>query len=215
MKESIKKVYDLMTEIFGEIPIFPILGNHEAQNVFAPSNIPENSLSIQWLYEHVSKLWTEIIRDTGFVSKNGYYTILIRPGLRLIAMNSNLCFIYNWWILYEVNNIREQFQWLADTLLEAERNDEKVHILSHFPNGIDEYHQPCSREYQRTVERFHNTIVAQFNGHTELFGYNIFYDGNNKENAINVAWNGGSLATYSGVNRNYVVYNVDSISFVS
>lgn len=33
MKNEIEDVYDLMREIFGDIPLYPILGNHEAQNM--------------------------------------------------------------------------------------------------------------------------------------------------------------------------------------
>lgn len=33
MKSSISKVYALMGEIFGSIPVYPILGNHENQNL--------------------------------------------------------------------------------------------------------------------------------------------------------------------------------------
>jgi hypothetical protein len=100
-------------------------------------------------------------------------------------------------------------------LLEAEKAGEKVHILAHIPNGDEDYHKPCSREFRRVVDRFHNTIVAQFNGHTEFFGLNIFYQSNDVSKPVNLAWNGGSLATFSNVNRNYVVYNVDPVSYVS
>lgn len=33
MKDSITKVYELMKKTFGHIPIYPIIGNHETQNL--------------------------------------------------------------------------------------------------------------------------------------------------------------------------------------
>jgi DNA repair exonuclease SbcCD nuclease subunit len=33
MKDEIEEVYDLMREVFVNIPIYPILGNHDAQNM--------------------------------------------------------------------------------------------------------------------------------------------------------------------------------------
>lgn len=30
------------------------------------------------------------------ISKGGYYTILVRPGFRIIALNSNVAYILNW-----------------------------------------------------------------------------------------------------------------------
>lgn len=159
-------------------------------------------------------LWSDKLPPDALktVKSGGYYTTLILPGLRVIALNNNVCINFNWWILYEVKSIQKQFQWLHDTLLLAERAGEKVHILSHIPNGDEDYHQPCSREYSRIINRFHETIIAQFNGHSEFFGFNLF---KKQREEINVAYNGGSLATFSGVNRNYVVYSVDPISFVS
>lgn len=183
---------------------------------FTPPDVENSSLSIQWLYDHVAELWAnELPPDVlHTVKEGGYYTTLMRPGLRLIALNNNVCFVYNWWIFYSVTSIRRQFQWMQDVLLAAEVAGEKVHILAHIPSGDDGYHQPCSREFRRIVERFNETIVAQFNGHTETFGFNIFYK-ENKDTPINVAWNGGSVATFSNVNRNYIVYTLDPVSFVS
>lgn len=141
--------------------------------------------------------------------------MLIKPGLRVIALNNNLCFIFNFWLLFDVEPIREQFQWLHDTLLEAEQAGEKVHILAHIPSGDSTYHETCSREYQRIFERFHRTIVAQFNGHTENYDFHIVYKSTNISNPIGVAFNGGAIASYTKKNRNYVLYNVDNMNFVS
>lgn len=149
------------------------------------------------------------------VKAGGYYTAVARPGLRLIALNNNVCNVYNWWILYETKSIQSQFQWLHDVLLAAEKAGEKVHILAHIPNGDEDYHQPCAREYRKIVDRFHKTIAAHFNGHFEFFNFNLFFYESTSEAPVSVAWNGGSLATFSGVNRNYIVYNVDSTTQVS
>jgi hypothetical protein len=147
------------------------------------------------------------------LSSGGYFTTLIRPGLRLISLNNNFCYLHNFWMLYDMEPVREQFQWLHDKLLEAEANDEKVHIIAHIPSGDDTNHEECSREYQKIVRRFSKTIVAEFNGHTEYFGFNLFYDKNSKP--TNIAFTGGSIASYTRTNRNYVVYSVNATSFVS
>jgi sphingomyelin phosphodiesterase len=183
---------------------------------FAPTDIDEPSISTKWLYEHVSEIWKPNLPPCALetVRNGGYYTALIRPGLRLIALNNNVCFTINWWIIYSVKSIASQFQWLHDVLLLAEQAGEKVHILAHIPNGDEDFHQPCSREFNRIVDRFHETIVAQFNGHVEVFGFNVFYSKTTENLPVNIAWNGGSIATFSGVNRNYNVYNVDPVTYV-
>lgn len=183
---------------------------------FAPKSIDEESLSTEWLYNHIVEVWGDKMSSESIdtFKKGGYYTSLIKPGLRIIALNNNPCYIYNFWVLFDVEPIREQFQWMHDTLLKAEQSGEKVHILAHIPSGLDEYHEPCSREYQRIVERFKNTIVAQFNGHVESYGFHLFYEAANISNPVSVAYNGGSLASFSKSNRNYAVYDVDPKTFV-
>jgi sphingomyelin phosphodiesterase len=183
---------------------------------FAPLEIDEPSLSTKWLYEHVAEIWSEHLPPEVLptIKNGGYYTVMIRPGLRLIALNNNVCLAFNWWIIYSVKAAAGQFQWMHDVLLSAENAGEKVHILAHVPNGDEDFHQPCSREYRRIIERFRDTIVGQFNGHTEFFEFNIYFENKIRGKPMNVAWSGGSLATYSGVNRNYNLYTVDPQSFV-
>lgn len=176
----------------------------------------EENLSTQWLYELVADLWGNFLTKDSqqTLTDGGYYTLKIRPGLRLIALNNNPCFVFNWWIFYGVEPIREQFQWLHDTLLEAEQAGDKVHILAHIPSNIDEFHGTCSREYRRIIDRFHKTIVAQFNGHTENYGFHLYYKENNLTSPISIGFNGGSIASYTYKNRNYAVYGVDGKNFV-
>lgn len=194
----------------------PGIDNDSTVLRFAPAEIDEPYLSTKWLYEHVSEIWAHHLPPDALktVITGGYYTTLIRPSLRLIALNNNLCLTINWWLFYSVKSIESQFQWLHDVLLLAEEAGERVHILAHIPNGDENFHQPCSREFRRIVDRFHGTIAAQFNGHVEEFGFNIFYNENDESSPVNLAWNGGSLATFSGVNRNYNLYEIDSITYV-
>jgi len=149
------------------------------------------------------------------IRKGGYYTLLIKPGLRLIALNNNDCYIFNWWVLYSIEDIQKQLQWLHDTLLNAEKNNERIHILAHIPSGEGSCFKYWSREYRRVIERFYGIISAQFNGHSHYNEFNVFYETNNINNPINVAWNGGSITTYYDVNPNYIIYYVDADNFVS
>lgn len=44
--------------------------------------------------------------------------------------------------------------------------------------------------------------------------FNVFYARDHPNDAINVAWNGGSATTYSFVNPNYRIYTVETETFV-
>lgn len=62
--------------------------------------------------------------------------------------------------------------------------------------------------------RFSSTITATFNGHTHNDEMIVYFDESDKE-SIGVAYNGGSLTTYSDLNPNYRIYDIDSSNFVS
>lgn len=104
-------------------------------------------------------------------------------------------------------------QWLADTLLQAEKDEEFVHILGHVPPGHEHCQSTWKREYIKIVNRFANIIRAQFNGHTHNDELQLFYSTDDKIN--NVAWNGGSVTAYENLNPNYKLYIVDSKNYVS
>jgi sphingomyelin phosphodiesterase len=182
---------------------------------FAPTSMVEDSFSSQWLYDLAAEKWNTWLPASTekTIKTGGYYTVEMQTGLRLIVLNNNDCYTYNFWILYDPQYLAKQLQWLHDTLLEAERNSEKVHILAHIPSGDSTCLKVWSREYRRVLDRFWDTIVAQFNGHTHANTFNVIYSRENSH-AIGQAFNGGSVTTYSNLNRNYVVYSVDRESFV-
>ncbi|XP_055686656.1 sphingomyelin phosphodiesterase-like [Lutzomyia longipalpis] len=212
-KNSIRRVHTALRENFGGLPVYPVIGNHEAHptNVFAPSSINDPQLSTQWLYDFLADEWSYWLPASALatVRQGGYYTVQVRPDLRIIAINNNDCYTFNFWLLYDPQYPRYQLQWLHDTLLEAERAGQKVHLLGHVPSGGGSCHRVYSREYAKLVERFWNTISAQFMGHTHADQFTVFYAQSNPYQAVNVQWNGGSTTAFSDVNPNYKVYLAD------
>lgn len=67
---------------------------------FAPNDITDDELSTQWLYKMMADLWIdfgwlpESTRST--ILQGGYYTVSSKKGFRIIALNSNICYSYNW-----------------------------------------------------------------------------------------------------------------------
>jgi hypothetical protein len=57
------------------------------------------------------------------------------------------------WSIYDSKDQEDQLKWLADTLLQAERDGEKVHILSHMPSGYDSCLKTWSREFHKIIDR--------------------------------------------------------------
>ena len=64
-------------------------------------------------------------------------------------------------------------------------------------------------------ERFSGTIAASFNGHSHKDELILYHALDDPTEPIGVAWNGGSLTTFSDTNPNYKVYTVDAQNFVS
>ncbi|XP_062542368.1 sphingomyelin phosphodiesterase-like [Armigeres subalbatus] len=212
--QTMNRVYVKLAERFPNTPVYNIIGNHEAHptNVFAPSTVPERQFSMEWLYSYSADMWATWLPQAtqSTIRDGGFYTALVRPGFRVIGLNNQDCYTYNWWILWKPDYLSNQLQWLHDVLLQAERNNEKVHILAHIPySSSGSTFRTCQREFRRIVERFYDTISGQFNGHTHRDEFNVFYSRENPEHAINVAWNGGSTTAFSNINPNYIVYYVD------
>lgn len=182
---------------------------------FPPKSAENFTMPQQNLYNSITEIWSKWLPESSLetVRIGGYYTVLVRPGFRIIALNNNEGYTYNWWIFYDHLALLEQLQWLHDTLLDAEKAEEKVHILLHIPSGEENIYIYWSREYSRIVERFSNTIQGQFQGHSHLSQVSVFYTEDDSSIATNVAFSGGGLNTYYDINRNYMVYPIDSESY--
>ncbi|PNF14909.1 hypothetical protein B7P43_G04318 [Cryptotermes secundus] len=215
--ESIKNLLTVLKTEFPNTPVYPVLGNHESSpvNLFAPHNIDNKKVSTNWLYELSAELWTYWLppetKET--ILQGGFYTVLVRPGFRIIALNSNLGYTANWWLIYDLKDQDGQLKWLAETLLQAEKNSEKVHILSHMPSGYNTCLKTWSREFHKIIHRFEATITAQFNGHTHNDHFYIYYATDEPTRANNIAFNGGSVTPFSDLNPNYKSYKMDSATY--
>ncbi|CAH1974692.1 unnamed protein product [Acanthoscelides obtectus] len=208
---DIKGFYKALYDTFKGKGVFPILGNHEGHPVdcLSPESVTDSNLSTKWLFEEAWNAWSKWLPGGAekTVKHAGYYSVLVKPGFRIIGINSNFCFVHNLWLFYEDEDPYGQLAWLVQELLKAEKNHEKVHILSHVPSGHELCHLQWSKNYRMIVERFNDTIGAQFNGHTHIDEIEVFYP-EGAETAVNVAFNGGSLTPFIGNNPNYKMYQI-------
>ncbi|XP_063244223.1 sphingomyelin phosphodiesterase-like [Bacillus rossius redtenbacheri] len=215
--ETITAVVNLFAEFFGNVTVIHTLGNHEPSpvNLFAPMKVEGDNVSTAWLYQQVSELWSPYITEEAkeTVLRGGFYTLKLRDGFRVVVLNNAVCYNMNFWLLYQSEDPYGQLAWLAETLLRAERDGEKVHLLYHIPSGSKDCLRTWSREYHRIVDRFENTITAQFNGHTHYDEFHVYYSVKNTSRPISVALNGGSVTSFENVNMNYKVYTVDPSSW--
>uniref|UniRef100_A0A7M4FFU7 Cyclic nucleotide gated channel subunit alpha 4 n=1 Tax=Crocodylus porosus TaxID=8502 RepID=A0A7M4FFU7_CROPO len=137
----------------------------------------------------------------------GFYTLRIRPGLRLVSLNMNFCSDANFWLLINSTDPAGQLQWLVGILAGAEAAGEKVHIIGHIPPA--HCMRSWSWNYYSIVNRFESTIVAQFFGHTHVDEFEMFYDEETLSRPVSVAFVAPSVTTYISLNPGYRVYQLD------
>ncbi|XP_072939936.1 uncharacterized protein [Epargyreus clarus] len=195
-----------------DVLVIPVIGNHESQptNQFAPQSITEENLSTAWLYKALADKWDFYLTDDAKATllERGEFSMLVRPGLRVISLNNNVAYRYNWWLVYDPLDAKKHLDWLVEELHKAELAGEKVHILAHIPPGVHDLTYTWTREYNRIVNRFSATIAAEFNGHTHSDEFKIFYSLTDGK-PISMAWGGGSATAYTHYNLNYKIATIN------
>ncbi|CAH0405385.1 unnamed protein product [Chilo suppressalis] len=202
-----------MSDMFPGVPIFPALGNHEASpvNSFPPPYISSPDLNIAWLYDELDSQWRRWLPAgvSPTVRRGAFYSVLVRPGFRIISLNMNYCNNKNWWLLMNSTDPATELQWLIYELQTAEFSGEKVHIIGHIPPGHSDCLKIWSRNYYAIVNRYESTITAQFFGHTHYDEFEVFYDPNDLGRATSIAYVGPSVSPYYDLNLGYRIYYVD------
>ncbi|KAH8382962.1 hypothetical protein KR009_006008 [Drosophila setifemur] len=209
------KVSQRLNAAFGDVPVYPCIGNHEPHplNLFSPEGVPDE-ISTKWLYEHLYNDWSKWlpVETKETILKGGYYTVSPKAGFRVIALNSNDCYTDNFWLYHSGTDKIPQLQWFHDTLLAAEKAGEYVHILTHIPSGDGTCWSVWAREFNRIITRFSPTISGIFTGHSHKDEVFVYYS--EEGHATAVAWNGGAVTSYSNKNPNYRVYDVNQDTMV-
>ncbi|EDW77128.2 uncharacterized protein Dwil_GK22200 [Drosophila willistoni] len=209
IKETVKQ----MVEKFPGIPIFPALGNHESApvNSFPPPYVNQVDISINWLYDELDNQWRRWLPQSvsHTVRRGAFYSVLVRPGFRIISMNMNYCNNKNWWLLLNSTDPATELQWFIYELQSAEFSNEKVHVIGHIPPGHSDCLKVWSRNFYKIISRYESTITAQFYGHTHYDEFEMFYDPHDLNHPNSIAYIGPSVSPYYDLNPGYRIYYVD------
>ena len=205
-----KLIKDAIIDAFGDnMTVYPCIGNHEVypNDLWKPGN-----------NEIFSKLG-DIYKDFFFddeayksFSQHGYYTELHpNTNLRIIALNCLYCDAMNFHILSTTHEeAKAEFIWLENVLLEAEKNNEFVYIIDHFPiNGHFTLYE-CSKRLRAIFDRFDYIIRGYFSGHThheDISPVRRYFE---PRPIINTNYIAPSLTTIRGENPSFRIYIIDS-----
>lgn len=138
----------------------------------------------------------------------------MRPGFRILSINTNYCARLNPWSFYDPVDPAGQLKWLAGELLEAERNNDKVHIIGHVPPDNRECTQAWLFNFINIVDRFRDTILAQFYGHTHRDEFRVIYSIEKTDEPVGVQYIGPSITPFTENNPAYRIYHQDSSGYL-
>jgi len=201
------------------ITVFPSLGNHD--------NYPVNTFQLppfeSSLYTQYANSWSSWLSSSALDTFKGYgyYSQLINPHLRVISLNTNYYSILNPYLyLNRTNDPGNMLQWLIATLQDSEDNNERIYIIGHIPTGMQECEKEWGKAFNKIVNRYEDTIIAQFYGHSHYDQFEIFYEAqdenswvlnkNDSHRAVGVSYINPSMTTYSGVNPSFRLYTTDA-----
>ncbi|KAG9509932.1 Sphingomyelin phosphodiesterase, partial [Fragariocoptes setiger] len=207
---QIRLISGMMKE-YSSGPVFPVVGNHESVpvNSFAPPEI-RGKFSMSWLYDVLADEWGYWLPEDAKATLKigGYYRVKVRHGFRIICINTNYCARLNPWSLYNPVDPGNQLKWLSQQLQEAEQSNDKVHIIGHIPPDNRECTQAWLFNFIRLVDRFKDTILGQFYGHTHRDEFRVIYS-LRSEAPVGVAYIGPSVTPFTENNSAYRVYHQD------
>ncbi|KAA0184609.1 hypothetical protein HAZT_HAZT002047 [Hyalella azteca] len=225
----INKVGELLKEYFPYTPIVGALGNHESfprdryaiiyilKFGFSSFPPPEDAtvnrkFSNLWLYNLMADQWQSFLPNVNISTEariSGSYSVLIQPGFRIISLNTNFCFKFNWWVLYKSNDPGNVLRWLVRELQKAEDKGEYVHIIAHIAPLYADCYEQWGHQFSRIVSRYSRTIRGQFYGHSHMTEVLLNYDVNDPKRPVGVQYLTPSNTPYRRLNPSYTLFYVD------
>lgn len=180
------QTYDLLHSYFDspllDSMLYPAVGNHEAAptNNFPlktssiPLEVEKHFYDLKWLYKSLARSWQGWLSphtNPFFEYNTGSYAVRPVKGLKLISLNTNFCYILNWW-LYESPVEKDPngvLSWLIDELQDSEDRKERAWIIGHIAPGDNTCFHDYSNYYNQIVDRYSHVIASQFFGHTHKY----------------------------------------------
>ncbi|OWB73464.1 hypothetical protein B5S31_g3207 [[Candida] boidinii] len=212
-----------------DIPVYAVLGNHDT---FPYGEMAQQKSGFDNMFNWNAKLMAEMWKDFEWIGadqvdfvKTHYtgFSIVTKDGLKVISLNSN-CWFYNnhyaYWNMTQDVDSFGQFDFLINELVDSEKNDQRVWIISHIP--VSQSTLPIqSKLFGEVVERFSPYTIAHiFQGHTHRDEFQILYKGDGKddsektaENVIANTWISQAVTPWVENNPAWRYYQVDKKTF--
>jgi sphingomyelin phosphodiesterase len=210
--------YNRMSSL--NIPIYGVVGNHEASPTNAFPTIKEGTAPEQWVYNTLATDWQKWIGVSASSAEQsfGAYSVQYEStSLKIISINTNMYYVDNYYLYEDPMELDPsgQFAWLVSQLQAAETAKQRVYIIGHTPMGSNDAFHDGSNYFDQIVNRYSNTIAALFFGHTHVDQFEISYSNYNARSANTasaISYICPSLTPTSGMPA-FRVYEVDPDTF--
>eukprot|EP01102_Stenamoeba_stenopodia_P022256 TRINITY_DN9203_c0_g1_i1.p1 TRINITY_DN9203_c0_g1~~TRINITY_DN9203_c0_g1_i1.p1 ORF type:complete len:593 (+),score=86.69 TRINITY_DN9203_c0_g1_i1:1782-3560(+) len=200
-------ISEMFLQYFPNIPVFSAIGNHESFPVNQYEGFPGDS----WLYDAVADLWAPYLPDDAIPTLRfgGYYAALVRPGLVVASLNTNVFCSADFWLYDNNTDFTHQFAWLRNVLDQAASLGDKVIIIGHAPtqSWSDTYSWP----FNALVSEYSDVIIDQFYGHHHISSVQVHFNNESlstsSPQAVSTAYVVGSVTTFTQLNPGFRVYS--------
>jgi len=198
---------ETLKRYFPNIPIFPIIGNHEP----FPVNVYDfKDGHNQVLIDGLADVWAEWLGADSIATfkQNGFYSHYIKEkNLKIIGMHTQAGNNQNWYFFADATDPGNMLDWMHKELQSAEDLNQTVYILGHI--GANSCLPEWSIRYKALVDRYSYIIRSTFIGHAHSEDFKVsksFID----NSTIGLSFIPGSLTTYSYLYPEFRIYEVDA-----
>lgn len=197
----------LLRELPG-VSVFPSLGNYDFVPLHSDPGPPLN----QWLLRPAADLFSAWLPEEALSTFKyaGYYEVKVKEGLRVVALNTQMCHVRNLFQFVDDTLAKEQLAWLEGVLHRAQGNNERVLITGHIPPGMfGGCWGRASKEYELLLFKYKGALAGQVFGHQHSGSFRLLREEAAYLGApFAVAHITPALSPYNGGNPTFRTYTV-------
>ncbi|CAG0891621.1 unnamed protein product [Darwinula stevensoni] len=211
--ETVHVVTELIQKALPDVPVYPAVGNHD---IFPINQFPGSDEVVGsgdfWFYKSLASIWKEYIPEDQVQGFRTYGNFVVRPveGLRIVVLNTNYCYKFNWFTYLDHSDPGKQLEWLDRELKSASDAGDHVHLVSHISPGDEDCLVTWTHHFLRLLHKYRGVVKAQFYGHDHDDRFQVMVGDN--DTVLGVAFLGPSLTPLRKMNPAYRIYTVDAHS---
>lgn len=93
------------------------------------------------------------------VSRGGYYSLLLVPGVRIVVINTVDGDLLNFYMLLSTNEFDEQHSWIISVLEYSRTHNEKVILVGHMPTRGAHHSYPIFTKWLSSVITDYSDVI--------------------------------------------------------